>query len=140
MKCRKWAVIAALLIVAMVAVPVRAIHQYGKSIPDQADVIIVLGCKLNGDRPSLFLQYRLNAALQVYEQGLAKYIIVSGGQGPDEWVPEAVAMMDYLVDRGVPEHRVFTESKSTSTYENLKFSKAIMDANGFSSARHYCYQ
>lgn len=54
-------------------------------------------------------------------------MIVSGGQGDDEPVAEAVAMASYLTARGVPADRVLLEDRSRSTEENLLFSKEIMD-------------
>jgi uncharacterized SAM-binding protein YcdF (DUF218 family) len=54
-------------------------------------------------------------------------LIVSGGKGDDERVPEAQAMAEYLARRGVPADRLLLEARSRSTEENLLFSKAIMD-------------
>jgi uncharacterized SAM-binding protein YcdF (DUF218 family) len=57
-------------------------------------------------------------------------MIVSGGQGSDEEVPEARAMAGYLIERGFPDDRLAVEDQSGTTEENLAFSKAIMDAAG----------
>jgi uncharacterized SAM-binding protein YcdF (DUF218 family) len=54
-------------------------------------------------------------------------LIVSGGKGNDERVPEAEAMASYLVGRGFPAHLIVREDQSRNTEENLRFSKAIMD-------------
>ncbi|WP_235215525.1 YdcF family protein [Phaeacidiphilus oryzae] len=54
-------------------------------------------------------------------------IVVSGGQGPGEDLPEAHAMADYLIAAGVPAERVVREDRSTTTAENLRFSKEILD-------------
>lgn len=136
MNWRRWSVIGMIVAIGLgIAVPIASIRRHEKMGPlQEADTLIVLGCHLWGDGPSLFLRMRLDAALEVYEQGLAQNIIVSGGQGPDEVMPEAKAMMIYLVNRGVPEHRIFMEDLSTSTYENVKFSKEVMDREGFKSA------
>lgn len=59
---------------------------------------------------------------------------MSGGQGSDEKLPEAVAMKEYAVAQGVPEGEILVETNSTTTYENMKFSKEIMDSlkpNGY---------
>lgn len=116
----------------LVLVPFMLIVYYGNnSVPTAGDVIIVLGCKLWGDQPSPLLRYRLDMALEVYNQGLAPYIIVSGAQGPDEDIAEALAMKRYLVQRGIGEEKIFIEDNSFNTYQNLKHSKAIMDEMGF---------
>jgi uncharacterized SAM-binding protein YcdF (DUF218 family) len=66
----------------------------------------------------------------VYDQqtrkGRTPQLITSGGQGPDEDVPESHAMADYLIEHGVPADRVLREDRSTSTFENLTFSREIM--------------
>jgi uncharacterized SAM-binding protein YcdF (DUF218 family) len=53
-------------------------------------------------------------------------MITSGGQGPDEPVSEARAMADYLIAAGVPEGAILLEDRSTTTLENLTFSRRIM--------------
>lgn len=95
------------------------------------DYLIVLGAGLRGDRPTLPLAYRLEAALRIYEHGDPHpVVIVSGGQGPDEVISESSAMQTYLVDRGMPEGAIVQESRSTSTRENIRYSKELMDAKG----------
>jgi uncharacterized SAM-binding protein YcdF (DUF218 family) len=54
-------------------------------------------------------------------------LIVSGGKGDDERIPEAYAMASYLTDRGFPAGRLLVEDQSRNTEENLVFSKAIID-------------
>ncbi|KNY26648.1 YdcF family protein [Pseudobacteroides cellulosolvens] len=102
--------------------------------PQNTDVMIVLGCQIWGEGPSEMLEYRLQNALKLYRKGISKHIIVSGGQGPDEIITEAKAMKKWFVKNGVSESVIYEEDKSTSTYENLKLSKAIMDKNGFKDA------
>ncbi len=64
----------------------------------------------------------------------ADQIIVSGGQGDNEPMTEAQAMRNWLETEGVPGNRILTEDQSTSTYENIKYSKAIMEREGFKTA------
>ena len=56
-------------------------------------------------------------------------MIPSGGQGDDESVSEAFAMAEYMKKKGIPEDKIIMEDKSTTTLENLKNSKAIIDAS-----------
>lgn len=94
----------------------------------EANYVIVLGCGIFKDgRLTLTLQNRLDAAydyLQVHEDTIC---IVSGGQGGHEPRPEGEAMKDYLVSKGVSEGRILVEARSTSTEENIKFSREVMD-------------
>jgi uncharacterized SAM-binding protein YcdF (DUF218 family) len=101
-----------------------------------ADFVIVLGAGLrpDGGVPPL-LANRLERGREVWggldrrarPAGFRPMLIVSGGQGADEPVPEASAMASYLTARGFPADRLLVEDRSRSTEENLVFSKAIMD-------------
>ena len=89
--------------------------------------LIVLGAKVKpGGIPSLSLQYRLDAALDYLKENPYMKVIVSGGQGPDEEQTEASFMRDYLIANGIEKSRIMTEEQSTSTYENLYYSVALL--------------
>jgi len=91
------------------------------------DALIVLGAGVRGDRVTLPLKLRLDRALEYHEKNPSALIIVSGGQGVGETVTEAYAMKKYLVEKGVPEELIIEEDKATSTSENMKYSKRILD-------------
>lgn len=92
-----------------------------------SDYAILLGARVkeNGE-PSLALRYRLEAAIEYLEKYPDVKIIVSGGQGPGEPISEAEFMFSYLVNAGIAAERIIQEAKSTSTYENLLFSKDLL--------------
>jgi uncharacterized SAM-binding protein YcdF (DUF218 family) len=99
-----------------------------------SDFVIVLGAGLRPDgRVPPLLASRLErgrevwAALDRRAGDFRPLLIVSGGKGDDERVPEASAMASYLIARGFPADRLLLEDKSRSTEENLVLSKAIMD-------------
>ncbi|MER1985792.1 MAG: YdcF family protein [Solibacillus sp.] len=94
------------------------------------DYIIVLGSGIIGDRVPPLLASRLKKAVQQYAKyGCRPLIIVSGGQGHDEKVSEAFAMKKYIHDHfNVPDEDVLMEDKSTTTLENMAFSKKLIDA------------
>lgn len=100
--------------------------------PDEPNVIVVLGCKVNGTKPSRMLRRRLDTAYEAMEKNPETLCIVSGGQGDNEKVSEASAMKQYLLDKGADEIRIIVEDKSTSTYENIKYSLEILDEKGMS--------
>ena len=93
------------------------------------DYIIVLGSGLIGDKVPPLLASRLDKAVTKYEQyGRKPLLITSGGQGHDEKVAEAVAMKKYIVDKyDIPEENILVEDKSTTTFENLTYSKKMID-------------
>lgn len=90
--------------------------------------IIVLGAQVySKDSPSLVLRYRLDKAAEYLRANPGTTCIVSGGQGPNEPVPEAETMANYLVnDAGIDRSRIIEESDSTTTVENLRNSHAII--------------
>ena len=99
---------------------------------DNADgsekAIIVLGCGIDGEQVSPKLARRLDKAIEYFNEHPDKPVIVSGGQGAQEDIPESTAMKRYLVSKGVPDDMIIEESKSTSTFENFEFSKHITDS------------
>jgi len=99
------------------------------------DVGIVLGMSMWGDEPSPGLKERLDFGLKLYREGKFPRFIVTGGlDKPDLKYTEAQGMRNYLVQQGVPKDNIIIENKATSTYENLLFSKEIMDREGWSRA------
>ena len=99
------------------------------NIPENPDLVIVLGCQAFGYEPGIMLGHRLETALETLNKYPGVLCIVSGGQGPNETVPEAVVMKKYLADRNIDENRIYEEAGSSSSYENLIFSKDIIEKN-----------
>lgn len=97
----------------------------------EPDAIIVLGSGLIGDKVPPLLAQRLTKGKTIYEQfeGRPK-LIVSGGQGADELTSEAAAMANYLMEQGVQKDAILIENRSRTTFENLTFSKAILEEQG----------
>ncbi len=95
--------------------------------PDNIPYLIILGAKVNGSEMSLALLYRANKALEYLKQNQHTKVIVTGGQGPGEDITEAEALRRYLDENGIPSERILIENRSTSTYENLKFTKELFD-------------
>lgn len=89
--------------------------------------MIILGAKVNEDGISKTLKRRLDKAIEYYNTNKnINNIIVSGGQGSDEVVTEALAMKNYLVKNGVSKDKIIMEDKATTTLENIIFSKKII--------------
>lgn len=120
-------VIAALVYFAFATVCIfRASHDKPES---ENTTLIVLGCKVKGDRPSLMLKKRLDTAYDYLTLHPDVCAIVSGGKGDDEQISEAECMYNYLTEQGISPERLFMENNSVSTFENLKFSKKILSEN-----------
>ena len=91
------------------------------------DAVIVLGAGVRGDRVTYILQKRLDAALDYHSKNPAALIAVTGGQGPQETVTEGSAMRKYLLANGVPDDKIITEERATSTSENMEYTKPLLD-------------
>ena len=116
--------------VLSVIASIQILSKYFDDEAPEGAVMVVLGCGLSAQdhtSPSLMLARRLVAAYDYLTQNPETVCIVSGGQGPDEYISEAKAMADYLVRRGIHPDRIILEDNSTSTYENIAFTKEIMD-------------
>ena len=94
------------------------------------DLLIVLGARLDNNTPGVLLASRLDMVIKHAQTWGNIPVIVSGGQGPDEDITEAEAMLRHLVQQGFEESRIWKEEKSTSTRENLAFSKDLIAEKG----------
>ncbi|MDF7636790.1 YdcF family protein [Leuconostocaceae bacterium ESL0958] len=99
--------------------------------------IIVLGSGLiDGQRVSPLLGARIQEAIKIKDAQWAQHqtkvtLIMSGGQGADEKMPEGEAMKDYALAAGVPAADVLVEGRSLNTYQNMQYSKEIVLKHGF---------
>lgn len=101
--------------------------QFGARAQGGADYVIVLGAQWKSHGPSYVLQKRLDRAAEYLRENPDTYVIVSGGQGGNEPIPEAEGMAGYLAEAGIEEHRILRESASTNTEENLRFSSVFLE-------------
>lgn len=125
-----------LFVLWVIYVQWKIIHPNESNINGQQyDVGIVLGASLWGDVPSPGLQERLDLALELYEKGVFRYFIVTGGlDSPEHKYTEAEGMKTYLTQHGVDSQYIFLENEATSTYENLLYSKSIMSEHNLHSS------
>lgn len=98
-----------------------------------ADAIVVLGAAQYNGRPSPVLRARLDHAADLYEDGLAPKIVVTGGSAPGDSTTEAGASAAYLATRGVPDSDVLREVQGRNSWESLKASALFMEARGIQS-------
>jgi uncharacterized SAM-binding protein YcdF (DUF218 family) len=101
--------------------------------PEPADAALVLGAAVWTDRPSPVFKERINHAIDLYKSGRVKYLIFTGGLSQGDKISEAHAAFEYARSLDVPAEAIIEENKSTLTYENLLFSKPILQAHGLKS-------
>ena len=110
----------------------KAWFNHPPQVPDNTEpaLVVVLGAHVNADGvPSLMLRRRLDVAYTYLIENPEAVCVVTGGQGADEPVPEAHAMRDYLLARGIAPQRILVEDKSTSTRDNFRFAAVLCSAD-----------
>lgn len=108
-----------------------------KHVPSgDRDYIIILGCGFRRDGSlSPLLRGRVDRALEFWRGQRAATdrtatLVPSGGQGSDETMAEAEAMRRYLLEQGVPEEKILPEDRSRNTFQNMAYSRALIDVAG----------
>ena len=124
----KWLRVVVLCGCALLVLLTSALSLYGSfdNATGEEDALIVLGCGVRGDRVSIGLARRLDKAAAYYREHPDVKIVVTGGQGTQETIPEADAMARYLLARSVPAEKIIKEPTAASTLENLQFSDALL--------------
>ena len=116
------------------------------------DYIIILGCGLRKDGTLLpLLKGRVDSAISFVkkQKEITKkncVFVPSGGQGSDEIIAEGDAMKNYLLQQGIDEKDIMVENKSTTTLENMQFSKKLIDEKtpnakvAYSTTRYHLFR
>ncbi len=94
---------------------------------DAVGTVVVLGCEIHGDRPSLVLEARLKAALDYLDAHPDTPVVVAGGVGDDEIYSEAYVMRKYLMEHGIDAGRIYCEDASRDTEQNILFAGRIIE-------------
>lgn len=98
-----------------------------------ADAIVVLGAAQYDGRPSPVLRARLDHALELYHQGTARHLIVTGGVGAGDTVSEADVAKRYAEKQGVPATAILVERAGLSTLESMAAVADLMQRNRLES-------
>ena len=99
-------------LVGYYAVSFLQVWSTGRS--DQArpvDAIVVMGAAQYDGEPSPQLAARLDHVVELWPQGLAPLVVVTGGNRPGDRFTEAEASAAYLTERGVPADAIVLEDQ-----------------------------
>jgi len=100
-----------------------------------SDVIIVLGAGARMDgSPTPAPLRRVGRAVALYKQGLAPWVLCTGGYTANVPTSEARACANAAHAQGVPMDAILLDEKSRSTEENAIESRKIMEARGLKTA------
>lgn len=99
-----------------------------------ADAIVVLGAAQYDGVPSAVFASRLQHAVELYHQGIAGILVVTGGKQPGDRFTEADTARTYAVAHGVPKSAILAENKGRNTLESLQAVGALLRARHLTSA------
>lgn len=100
----------------------------------EPDYLVVLGAGLLQDKVTPLLAKRIDKAIEIHQSVPHSIIIMSGGQGPDEIIPEGKAMANYAIRASIPKEKLLIEDQSVNTEENILFSTRLMHSQSASFA------
>ena len=112
----------------MVLVTKNKINYIDKINEENVDCILVLGAGIRNNGPSPMLEDRLLTAIELYKNGVAPKILVSGDHENYNY-DEVNVMKNYLKDNGIPSSDIFMDHAGLSTYDSIYRAKKIFKAN-----------
>ena len=123
--------VVALALVAYYLVSLFQVWSVGRS-DDRApvDAIVVMGAAQYDGRPSPQLEARLDHVVELWPEGLAPLVVVTGGNRPGDRFTEASASAAYLVERGIPAEAVVLEDEGSSSYESMSAVAELLAERG----------
>ncbi len=95
-------------------------------IEGEPQVMVIFGCQVRRDGPSILLRDRLDTALAYLEDHPNMKIVVTGGKGDDEHISEAQCMYDYLTAHGVDGENIYMEDQARNTWENVTYTRHVL--------------
>ena len=126
-----WGILGAIALIALlVVIESTCMIVAANKEPEPGATVVVLGCRVYGERASLSMIERLDAAYEYLTEHPESKCVLSGGKGDGENITEAECMYRYLVNKGIDASRLHKEEASTTTRENLLFSKQLIEEQG----------
>lgn len=96
---------------------------------DAEVTVLVLGCQVVGEEPSLMLRGRINTAYDYLAAHPQAVCVATGGKGDNENISEAACIRKELIELGIAEDRIYVEDKAVNTMGNMAFSAKVIDDN-----------
>ena len=121
------------LVVFFAVTGIRIAHEGSLQELHKADAIVVFGAAEYAGHPSPVLRARLDHAFDLFRQGIAPVVIITGGAASDPHFSEGGVGRDYLKRRGIPERNLIAETQGSDTAQSAVRVAVIMRANGLHS-------
>ena len=125
-------ILSSLVLMAYTAVQINAQGEADERRP--ADAIVVLGAAQFNGVPSDVFRARLEHAVALWKEGIAPYLVVTGGKLPADRTTEAAAAREWAVAHGVPGAAILAEDRGRTTLESLENVRVIFREQGLGSA------
>lgn len=114
---------------------VIAVHSRDRVVENPPPkVMVIFGCQVKPDGPSILLRDRLDTALDYLEAHPDMTVVVTGGKGDDEHMSEAQCMYNYLTEHGVNGENILMEDQSRNTWQNANYTLDLLARNGYDIA------
>lgn len=121
-------IVIASLLVLYFLVSLWQVWSTGRSDQSRGvDAIVVMGAAQYNGEPSPQLAARLDHVVELWGDGLAPTVVVTGGKQPGDQYTEADASAQYLIEHGIPAAAVIKENEGSTTYESMD---AVFDLVG----------
>ena len=92
-----------------------------------SDAIVVMGAAQYAGRPSPVLKARLDHALELWNKGMAKRLVLTGGRGEGDTISEAAVGRRYVMKAGVADSAILLENEGRTTSESFATVAEIME-------------
>jgi len=112
----------------------RIWEQGNRDEREPADAIVVMGAAQYDGRPSPVFAARLDHAIDLFHDGVAPRLIVTGGKREGDRTTEAASAKRYAIEHGVPEEAILSEDASRTTLQSIRRVAALMRGEGMGSA------
>jgi uncharacterized SAM-binding protein YcdF (DUF218 family) len=124
-----WFTVAAGILSGLILV--AAIYRQARAEQAQpADAIVVLGTAQFNGWPGPVFQARLDHALELWRQGYAPLVVVTGGKMAGDEFTEAEAAVAYLTQAGVPLDAIVTDNEARDTWESMQNVALLLEPHG----------
>lgn len=115
------------LLVAFCVWQVYDYAQHQRSLPNQADAVVVLGAAAWGNHPSPVFRERINYGIALYQKKKVKKIIFTGGTPKFGYPTEAEVAKRYAINKfNIPKQDIILDTESNNTYENLVNTRTLL--------------
>jgi uncharacterized SAM-binding protein YcdF (DUF218 family) len=127
-----WGLAGGILLLGYMAIRISAQGERDERRP--ADAIVVLGAAQFNGTPGGVFEARLRHAVDLYHEGIARYLIVTGGKLPGDRTTEAATARAWAIEHGVPDEAILDEDKGRNTLASLEAVSLIMREHDLTTA------